>query len=398
VTRPIRVGICPDFREERWPSMDRVADELLQAIACHHRGVVETVSLAPTFRPRATKVFSGRVAANLDRGLNRLVDYPAHLGRVQGPFDVFHVLDHSYSQLVHRLPPDRTVVTCHDLDTFRSVLEPEEEPRSTIFNAMTRHIMDGFRRAAYVTCDTAVVREALIDANLVFPDRAVVVPVGVSAAFLAQRQTVRSLTSLPGSLVPAAVDLLHVGSVIDRKRIDVLLQCLAALREQRPGLRLIRVGGPLTSGQQAMARSLGVSDAVLTMPPVDDETLAALYRHAALVLLPSDREGFGLPIAEALASGTPVVASHLPVLREVGGRAAEYCPVGDVRAWTQTVHALLDERERRPDQWAARRAQGQFWAGRYSWARFADRIVALYLDIAGMDTSAQAGRSAAWPA
>ena len=317
---------------------------------------------------------------------------------MQGTFDVFHVLDHSYAQLVHRLPPDRTVVTCHDLDTFRSVLEPAAEPRSTIFNAMTRHIMDGFSRAAYVTCDTAAVREALIDANLVSPDRAVVVPVGVSPAFLAQRQTVRSLTSLPGPLVPDAVDLLHVGSVIDRKRIDVLLQCLAALREQRPGLRLIRVGGPLTSGQQAMARSLGVADAVLTMPRVDDETLAALYRHAALVLLPSEREGFGLPIAEALASGTPVVASHLPVLREVGGRAAEYCPVGDVRAWTQTVHALLDERERRPEQWAARCAQGQFWAGRYSWARFADRIVALYLDIAGMDTSAQAGRSAAWPA
>ena len=49
MTRPIRVGVCPDFREERWPSMDRVADELLQAVARHHRGVVETVSLVPSF-------------------------------------------------------------------------------------------------------------------------------------------------------------------------------------------------------------------------------------------------------------------------------------------------------------------------------------------------------------
>ena len=118
---------------------------------------------------------------------------------------------------------------------------------------------------------------------------------------------------------------------------------------------------------------------------IDDETLAALYRRAALVLLPSAREGFGLPVIEALACGTPVVSSNLPVLREVGGRAAEYCPVGDVPAWTRTILALLDERATAPERWNARRAQGTFWAGRYSWSRFADRMVSLYLEMAGAE-------------
>ena len=54
-----------------------------------------------------------------DRGLNRLVDYPRHARAIADRYDVFHVVDHSYAQLVHYLPPGRTVVTCHDLDTFR---------------------------------------------------------------------------------------------------------------------------------------------------------------------------------------------------------------------------------------------------------------------------------------
>ena len=65
-----------------------------------------------------------------------------------------------------------------------------------------------------------------------------------------------------------------------------------------------------------------------------DRTLAAVYRRAALVLQPSEAEGFGLPVAEALACGTPVLASDLAVLREVGGEAAVYRAVGDVPAWS----------------------------------------------------------------
>jgi glycosyltransferase involved in cell wall biosynthesis len=398
VRRSIRVGVCPDFREELWPSMDRVADELLRTLSRDHRDLVDAVSLLPDFRWRATQLWSSRGAVNVDRGLNRLLDYPNHLKRSRESFDVFHVVDHSYSQLVHRLPSSRTIVTCHDLDTFRSVLEPEAEARSGLFNAMTRHIMAGLRRAAYVTCDTAVVRDALIEANLVSADRAVVVPIGVSPAFSTARLPHRPPSCLAEPVIPGRVDVLHVGSTIERKRIDVLLRCCAALREERPGLRLLRVGGPLNSQQEALARSLGIADAVVTLPRVDDETLAAVYRHAALVLLPSEREGFGLPIAEALACGTPVLASHLAVLREVGGGAAEYCPVGDVANWTRTACALLDERERYPGRWAARGAQGQLWARRYSWARFTDRIVALYLDVAGMEASTLVRETAAWPA
>ena len=131
-----------------------------------------------------------------------------------------------------------------------------------------------------------------------------------------------ALTPLPAD----AIEILHVGSTVPRKRIDVLLRVCGALGRQIPQLRLTRVGEALTPDQQQVLRDSGMSERTTMVNDVDEATLAALYRRATLVLQPSEREGFGLPVIEALASGTPVVASDLAVLREVGGSAVEYCP------------------------------------------------------------------------
>src|SRR5262245_26324032 len=181
--RPVRVAVCSDFREEGWPSMDRVADRLLASLARDHQEAVAATPVCPPYRRRVSRLLAGQTLANVDRGLNRLVDYPRHVRALKSSYDVFHVVDHSYSQLVHRLPPERTVVTCHDLDTFRSVLKPKEDPRSSLFQAMTRHILSGLQRAHRVTCDTAVVRDELVGRGLAAPERVVVAPVGVGEEF-----------------------------------------------------------------------------------------------------------------------------------------------------------------------------------------------------------------------
>src|SRR5205085_736797 len=83
---------------------------------------------------------------------------------------------------------------------------------------------------------------------------------------------------------------------------------------------------------------------VLSLPFFETDRLAALYRRAAMVLVTSEREGFGLPVVEAMACGTPVVATDLHVLREVGGAAAVYCALDNVTAWRDTVLGLVAER------------------------------------------------------
>ena len=109
--------------------------------------------------------------------------------------------------------------------------------------------------------------------------------------------------------------------------------------------------------------------------------LAAIYRRAALLLQTSDREGFGLPVAEAMTCGTPVVASDLPALREVGGPATTYCPVGDVERWIAAAAALLDERANDAGAWRRRQADGIAWAQRFDWQAHARATMDVYREV-----------------
>jgi glycosyltransferase involved in cell wall biosynthesis len=128
---------------------------------------------------------------------------------------------------------------------------------------------------------------------------------------------------------------------------------------------------------------LQLSESILTLPFLDREVLAAVYRRAALVLHPSDAEGFGMPLLEAMGSGTPVVASDLQVLREIGGEAAIFCPVADVSTWQDTIAELLAERNSDPQRWAARQAAGLARAAEFSWAEYARKMVPIYQALSG---------------
>jgi glycosyltransferase involved in cell wall biosynthesis len=177
------------------------------------------------------------------------------------------------------------------------------------------------------------------------------------------------------------VEILHVGSTIQRKRIDVLLRVFAAVQKEFPGARLIQVGGRLTSEQTKLAEQLGIEGAIIVLPHLERNVLAAIYRRAALLLQPSEREGFGLPVIEALACGTPVVASDLAVLREVGGEAVVYCAVGDITSWAESATELLVERSRESEQWRKRRAAAIAQASKFSWAEHARQMVTLYQEV-----------------
>jgi glycosyltransferase involved in cell wall biosynthesis len=106
-------------------------------------------------------------------------------------------------------------------------------------------------------------------------------------------------------------------------------------------LRLVQVGGEWTPAQRDLIAELGLTGLVCQLRGLSRSELAGLYRAATLVLQPSEAEGFGLPVLEALACGAAVVASDIPTLREVGGDAVKYCPVADIGVWSATVSRLL---------------------------------------------------------
>ena len=396
MTDPIRVALLADYAEEKWPSMDLVARMLFDAL---RRGKDRSIKPA-LIRPRFVRRFSranepSGARFNLDRLLNRFIHYPALVRRIRGGFDLFHVIDHSYSHLVHEIPAGRAIVTCHDLNTFRCILDPASEPRSWPFRAMTRRILEGSRRAAVISCDSEATRAAVLAHGLASEDRVRTIHIGVGPAYsgVADPDADREADRILGGAIRDAPELLHVGSTVARKRIDDLLRVFAGVREMFPGARLIRVGGPLTAAQRDLATGLHLDGRIVETPFIDERVLAAIYRRAALVLLPSEAEGFGLPLAEAMACGATVLASDIAAFREVGADAADYAPVAEVSRWIDAAAALLRERSWAPERVHDRRAAAIGRSAAFSWDTAAAMSASIYAEMLDRRVCLSGGRA-----
>jgi glycosyltransferase involved in cell wall biosynthesis len=359
-TEPPKLAVLADYPEEGWPSMDLVAEMLMKHLA--GSDLVGAERVCPPFRRRLGWV--GGAGRNFDRLANRLWDYPRYARRRVDEFDLFHLCDHSYAQLLHELPAERTGVLCHDLDTFRCLIEPDKEPRPRWFRAMAKRILAGLRKARVVFYLTEGVRQQIERFGVVDPAKLVRAPVAAAEEFCYRPRENGT-----------ARYLLHVGSCIPRKRVDVLLQVFAALRER--GLTLVQVGGEWTGVQREMIARLGIGGGVEQVRGLTRAQVAELYRGAAAVLQPSDAEGFGLPVIEGLACGATVVASDLPVLREVGGEAVVYAPVGDIERGVEVVRGVMDGSAPALD---VRLAQ----AAKFSWAEHARVIAQAYRSVVGV--------------
>jgi len=378
----LKVAIVADYAEEGWPSMDLVAEMLVTRLTNAHQDVIDARLIRPRFvRPltRFGTLSGSKSAFNAERALNRYFFYPLWLRRQRGKFTLFHIVDHSYSHLTTHLPADRTIITCHDIDAFRALLTPWRGVRSVIPRGIASRILKGFRRAAMVTCVSRATRDAIVENGLRSPLTTVVIANGVDAVMSPEPDLAAdgAAENILGRRDAGAPEVVHVGSTEPRKRIEMLLQIFAGVARQFPNARLIRVGGSLLPEHWQVAGALGIKDRIVIMPFLERKVLASVYRRAAVVLLPSDAEGFALPLVEAMACGRPVVASDLPVLREVGGGAASYCSAGDVNAWIQTVCAMLGA----PDDSSQVRARTE-WASRFSWDTYSASTVEVYRAVA----------------
>jgi glycosyltransferase involved in cell wall biosynthesis len=377
--KPLRVGIVCDLREEGWHSMDLIADMLLDALPCVAGREIEAVLLRPPMVHRWTRlplVGSGARARLGDRLTGRLWDYPRWLARRRSQFDVFHIVDHSYAHLVRALPAERTIVTCNDTDAFRAAL-PGAASRFDPARLLASHVLDGVSRASHVACISEATRRDLMATGRVSAGRTSVVHLGVHPSCNPQPDAAAD-AEIDRRLGLRRFEVLHVGSTIPRKRIDLLLDVFAAFRRIAPDATLVRAGGPLNAEQRAQAERLGLLDAMVEMPFLDRSRLAALYRRAAVAMLPSDREGFCLPVVEAMACGTPVVASDIPALREVGGDAAVYCEAGNIAEWLAALTRVYGEYSE-PNTLARRRRACLDAAARFDWKQYARQMAHLYL-------------------
>jgi glycosyltransferase involved in cell wall biosynthesis len=163
---------------------------------------------------------------------------------------------------------------------------------------------------------------------------------------------------------------LHVGTVEPRKNVPTLLAAWRLMRSHGGDPPPLVLCGGWGWKAEEVRREIAAAERegwVVHLGYVGAGELAALYRGAELVALPSFYEGFGLPAIEALQAGAPLVASDLPVLREVAGDAALYAPPDRPDLWADRIAALLADGGLREEL----KRRGRERAGRFDWRRAA---------------------------
>jgi glycosyltransferase involved in cell wall biosynthesis len=340
----------------------------------------------PAAAPRAPRVRHGRrrVPARLLQAAWARLPWPP-VEWLSGPVDVFHATNFA-------APPTRraaVVVTIHDLTYLRypeMVTDASARYRTLVPRAL--------QRGAVVCTPTAAVASEVADEYHLPPDRLVVTPLGVDDTW--RHATPPDPAWLAAHDLPARY-LLFVGNREPRKNLPTLL---TAYREVLGAdtRRSVGVGnGPTVAegaGTTTAPPAGGVpplvlvgpagwgdaldtaglpSGAILTPGYLPQPDLARVVAGAAAVVVPSWYEGFGLPALEALACGTPVVASDLPALREVLGDQAELVPPGDPAALAGALARVLDDPGGEPAR-AARRAR----AAGFTWESCAQATLSAY--------------------
>lgn len=209
-------------------------------------------------------------------------------------------------------------------------------------------------------------RQDLIDCYGAPAAPIVVTPLGVDRMFFTSAAPTESVSPSPY--------LLYVGQRDGYKDFDLLLRALLALP---PELSLLAAGGgPLTAHEVSRARALGVSHRI-TQRDMGDRDLVNAYSGASAFVLPSRYEGFGLPMLEAMAAGTPVVASDGGALPEVGGDAVRYFTAGDSTALASAVDDAITKKTETQDLID----RGRRRARAFTWAHTAELSAAAYQSV-----------------
>lgn len=284
------------------------------------------------------------------------------------PCDLYHYPNLDVPPVASR----KVVATCYDLEPLR---HPELFSRKIVlfYRLLARRLR---RVDRVITISESTARD--VHEFLGIPrERITPVHLGVdprfSPASVAERRRVIDRYGLPPRFV------LYVGNTMPHKNVGRLVEALSQVRRSHPDVALVLGGAPdkhRVAVEETVSR-FGLSTAVRFIGKVPEDDLPGVLSSATVFAFPSLYEGFGLPVLEAMACGTPVVTSNRSSLPEVVGDAALMVEPTDIEALTTALCAVIDDASHA----ASLGARGVARAAQFTWRRCAEAHLQVYREV-----------------
>ena len=284
--------------------------------------------------------------------------------------DVFHT-----QYILPSFIPRRTRVVTHIHDvSFRAFPEYVGFSDRLFLSVFIPRTM---RRSDILVAPSQFTRDEIVSLYGVTEERIAIVPNAVDPSFLVEPTDADLVRTKNANEVPETF-ILSVGTMQPRKNIPLLVRAFARIRKDIPGLKLVLVGGKggrhYDTAIDDAIREENLGDAVIFPGYVPQEDMPALYALARALCFPSRYEGFGIPLLEAFAAGTPVSASDIPPFHEVGEESALYFAPENLASCAESLYTLLiDENVRRRCE-----RSGKDRLMKYSWTASAKEILSCY--------------------
>ena len=346
----MRICYIANYPPDRQESMNRFADWLEQVMK--GKGL-ETQILRP--EAIAVRLVGGKTPLAKWLGyLDKFVIFPCYLkwhGWQEKNRDViYHVVDHSNAQYSNYLPPDHTLLTCHDVLAIRGGLgDPEAYCQATSTGKiLQRWILKHLQKCPHIV----FVSEATHDDYLKLPLKGKrnvsqlrdVIYNGLNHRFtrLQEQEAVSILEQNNISLKRPF--FFHIGSSLPRKNRTGIIKAFRIFLEYHPEYQMIFAGAPFSEIEEKVINNQSLKeDCILNVGRVTHEALNALYSLATGFIFPSFSEGFGWPVIEAQSCGCPVVYGNRTSLPEIAGEAGVSCDPTSPESISSALVRLTDQ-------------------------------------------------------
>jgi len=252
-------------------------------------------------------------SSKINPKIYKILIYPTRLFQLRKKYDIYHIIDHSYSYLINFLPKNKTVITCHDLIPLR--IKNFLSVKSIL---SFKYYISGLKKAKKIIAVSENTKKDLIEILRINPKKIEVIPTKSIDRRIFKKLNKKALRK-KHKLEKRKI-ILHVGNLFYKNTV-LILKALKELKKEIKNIFFIKVG-KFTKEELEFIKNNQLGDYILNKENVSKKELVELYNISDIFIFPSLYEGFGIPLLEAMACGIPIITSNTSSIPEVVDNAA----------------------------------------------------------------------------